>query len=167
MKYKMKGLITVVLLLKMTSLKLRKLCTKISLDRLSAAISIPLQGKEMWFCVACGQRERDRLVSSMVLEKLIMNKKWVSRIVLQRKINSNCNWGREGYQGEWSLCLAGREWMWLLFSYMDVLAFLMAQVVLFYCWKYTLVHTEVIGLENFTCGFLSTAFCCFLGETKT
>lgn len=43
----MKGLITVVLLLKMTSLKLRKLCTKISLDRLSAAISIPLQGKEM------------------------------------------------------------------------------------------------------------------------
>lgn len=46
MKYKMWGLITAILL-EVTSLKLRGLCAKRPGDRLSAAISMPLQGKEM------------------------------------------------------------------------------------------------------------------------
>lgn len=46
MKYKMWGLITTILL-EVTSLKLRGLCAKRPGDRLSAAISIPVQRKEM------------------------------------------------------------------------------------------------------------------------
>lgn len=55
-------------------------------------------------------------------------------------------------------------------DYMDVSTFLMAQVVLFNSvFGNTRVHEEVTD-NNFTgetCGFLSTDFCCFLGETKT
>lgn len=64
MKYKMQGLITTVLLkVGGDQFKNWEPCVLRSCDGLSAAISIPLQGKEMWSHAAWGQRERLRVLN--------------------------------------------------------------------------------------------------------